>query len=268
MQSTLIRPAIHQVSQMKQPQTKYTRETLWEMADVAKMGERLRIDQNLRSLKFMPLETLKKVLVQYRYFTHYYIADTALLVSKLPFGSLRTILADILNEELGEGNAFDSHPALYDAFLLSIGVSEEELQIADPYCVRNLHEIQQSLLSESWSYGVGLRGMGGECLCQIYLSTMHEYFSQNPAIIEMQDQIAWKFWEIHIGEVDLHHQTIVRAAIDDLLVSEPDVAMDLIEGYKQSLGAWDRFWLQIFKAANADEPDSPFVKNYSLALAV
>ena len=74
-------------------------------------------------------------------------------------------------------------------------------------------------------------------------------FSQNLAIIGMQDKIAWKFWDIHIGEVDLHHQEIVRAAIDAVLISEPEVTADLTNGYLESKEAWDLFWQQIFKAA-------------------
>jgi hypothetical protein len=245
-----------------------SREAFWELTDSTKMGEKFRIDQNLRSLQHMPLEMLQNVLIQYRFFTHYYIEDLALLISKLPFGKLRSILADILNEEMGEGDPDDSHPALYDQFLLSIGVSKEALEIADTYCIRNLHQVQQSLLEQSWSYGVGLRGMGGECLCQIYLSTVHEYFSRNSAIIAMQDSIAWKFWDIHTGEVDLHHQTIVRAAIDDLIVSEPEVINDLFEGYRESRGAWDRFWLQIFEAARSGQASDSQFANLYVPLAV
>jgi hypothetical protein len=248
--------------------TTFNREAFWDLTDMTKMGEKFRIDRNLQSLQHMPLDMLKSVLLQYRFFTHYYIADLALLVSKLPFGELRSILADILNEELGEGNADDSHPELYDKFLLSIGIEKEALDNADQYCIRNLHSVQQSLIEQSWSYGVGLRGMGGECLCQIYLSTMHDYFSKNPAIVEMQGSVAWKFWEIHIGEVDLHHQTIVRAAIDHLLTSEPELSGDLIAGYKESRSAWDRFWLQIFTAAaKGNVTDIDFAKAY-MPLAV
>jgi hypothetical protein len=216
----------------------------------------------------MPLDMLKKVLIQYRFFTHYYIADLAILISKLPFGPLRSIMADILNEELGMGDAKDSHPALYEDFLLSIGVTAQELEMADAYCIFNLREIQQSLQDNSWGYAVGLRGMGGECLCQIYLSTLHEYLSQNPAIIKMQDSIAWKFWEIHIGEVDQHHQRIVRAAIDDVLESDPYLADELIQGYLESQGAWDRFWQQIFNAARKeDESGRPVASESSFAIA-
>lgn len=227
-----------------------SRESFWEMTDYTKMSEKFRIDHNLASLKNMPLEMMKKVLIQYRFFTHYYIADLALLISKLPFGELRTILADILNEELGEGDANQSHPVLYDQFLLSIGVEKDKLEMANPFAIKNLRQVQESLLQQSWSYGVGLRGMGGECLCQIYLATVHEYFSKNPAILAMQDKIEWKFWDIHTGEVDLHHQTIVRAAIDELLIQSPELTQDLIDGYQESRDAWDRFWQQAFSAAH------------------
>jgi hypothetical protein len=246
----------------------HNREEFWELTDATKMGEKFRIDGNLKSLQHMPLEMLKNVLIQYRFFTHYYIADMAILISKLPFGTLRTILADILNEELGEGNAADSHPALYDDFLLSIGVTQEALDMPDPVCIRNLHDIQRSLIEQSWSYGVGLRGMGGECLCQIYLSTVHEYFSKNPEIIAMQDKIAWKFWDIHTGEVDLHHQTIVRAAIDDLLIAEPEHTNDLVDGYVESRTAWDRFWQQIFEAARRENVAGAAFANSYVPLAV
>ena len=136
---------------------------------------------------------------------------------------------------------------MYDDFLLSIGITTEELKIADTHCVNILENIQQSLLHHSWAYAVGLRGMGGECLCQIYLSTMHSYFSQNIAIIAMQKKINWAFWDIHIGETDLHHQEIVRDAIDEMLISQPQINNDLLAGYLESKTAWDNFWEQIFK---------------------
>lgn len=226
-----------------------TRDSFWQMADMTKASEKYKIDKNLQYLKFAPLATLKKIFIQYRYFTHYYITDLAILISKLPFGQLRSILADILHDELGLGDPLDAHPHLYDEFLTSIGVTQTEMNVAEAACLQNLKQIQDSLLKKSWAYAIGLRGMGGECLCQIYLSTMHEYFSQNLAIIAIQDQIAWKFWDIHIGEVDLHHQQIVRAAIDDLIVEQPETIKELIGGYQESKLAWDHYWEHIFRAA-------------------
>jgi hypothetical protein len=228
-----------------------TRERFWQMADMTKAAERYKIDRNLQYLKVAPLETLKKIFIQYRYFTHYYITDMAILISRLPFGQLRSILADILHEELGMGDPLEAHPALYDDFLASLGISRQEMMMAEPACLQNLQQIQNSLLSRSWAYGIGLRGMGGECLCQIYLSTMHEYFSQNLAILSMSAGINWKFWDIHIGEVDLHHQQIVRSAIDDLIQEQPDTIQDLIGGYQESKTAWDHYWEHIFRAARS-----------------
>jgi hypothetical protein len=225
------------------------------------MNEKYKIDHNLKSLQYVPLETLKKIFVQYRFFTHYYIADLAILVGKLPFGSLKSILAEILNEELGNGNANHAHPKLYDDFLLSIGISEEMLEVADLNCIRNLRGIQESMLNKSWAYAVGLRGMGGECLCQIYLSTMYDYFSKNKKITLMKDKIEWQFWNIHIGEIDLHHQKIVRAAIDEILVSNPETATDLMDGYLESKHAWDSFWQQIFKASQNQNVDEVLYAN-------
>ena len=62
------------------------KESFWQLADFTKTNERYRIDKNLQSLKFARLSTLKKIFVQYRFFTHYYILDLAILISKLPFG--------------------------------------------------------------------------------------------------------------------------------------------------------------------------------------
>jgi hypothetical protein len=227
-----------------------TRETFWTLADHTKTIEKYKIDENLQYLSYAPIDILKKIFLQYRFFTHYYITDLAILISKLPFGDLRSILAEILFEELGNGDANGAHPVLYDNFLLSIGIEAAELDAANADCLKNLENIQNSLREKSWGYGIGLRGMGGECLCQIYLATMHEYFSKNPAIQAIEAQIAWKFWEIHIGEVDLHHQRIVRDAIDAAMVAHPEIVNDLTQGYLESKTAWDNFWQQIFIAAN------------------
>jgi hypothetical protein len=237
------------------PARKYpinTIEAFWEMTEIDKTNEKYKIDKNLRYLKLAPLPILRKIFVQYRLFTEYYITDLALLISKLPAGELKTILAGILYDELGNSNAQDAHPKLYDDFLMSIGIPPSAMQKTDPFCLRNLQEVQNSLLRHHWAYGVGLRGMGGECLCHIYLNTMHEFFSQNQEIINMQTHIDWKFWEIHIGEVDFHHQEIIRSAINELIVLQPEVADDLIAGYQESKQSWDRYWDQIFTAARAN----------------
>jgi len=221
----------------------------WDLVDQTKMTEKYRIDKNLQYLKVAPLNVLKNIFIQYRFFTHYYISDLGILISKMPFGKLKSILAEILNDELGNGKSKAAHPILYDNFLRSLGIKNEELQYESPTCMPYLLSVQNSLNKNSWAYGVGLRGMGGECLCQIYLSTMHEYFSKNPEIEKIKQNLEWEFWDIHIGEIDLHHQTIVKNAISEIILEYPDFTKDLFDGYIESKTAWDEFWSQIFKSA-------------------
>ncbi len=224
-------------------------ETFWNLVDQTKMSEKYRIDKNLQYLKAAPLDILKKIFVHYRYFTHYYIQDMAILISKMPFGNLRSILGEILNDELGNGNSKASHPILYDRFLQSIEINSSEMNYTSQEYLPYLTSVQNSLLEKSWIYGVGLRGMGGECLCQIYLTTMYDYFSENPAIKKIKNKIDWQFWDIHIGEIDLHHQKIVKQAISEIILEYPENNEDLFSGYLESKTAWDGFWLDIFNAA-------------------
>jgi hypothetical protein len=226
-----------------------TPEAFWRMADSAKMAEEYRVDRNLRYLRIAPPEVLKRIFVQYRFFTHYYIADLALLVAKMPFGTLRTYLGHFLSEELGDGDPAGAHPRLYDDFLLSVGVAPDALDRPSPAALQSLDGIREALLARSWPYGVGLRGMGGECLCQVYLSSMHENFTQNPYIQSIGDRVAWKFWDIHTGDVDIHHRELTRSAISELLIAQPETLRDLAGGYDQSKQAWDRFWTGIFEDA-------------------
>ena len=90
--------------------------------------------------------------------------------------------------------------------------------------------------------------MGGECLCQTYLSVMHEYLRLHPYMREHENDIDWEFWTIHTGEQDIVHGEMTRRAIDDYLCDEPDALPELAQGYERSITAWNRFWLNIFEA--------------------
>ena len=104
--------------------------------------------------------------------------------------------------------------------------------------------------------------MGGECLCQIYLSAMFEHFSQNPYIQSIQDQIDWRFWEIHTGEEDIRHREMTRATIDEYVAANPESLKDLVDGYLLSKNAWDEFWENIF--ANARKSQSTFESRFAV----
>ena len=226
----------------------WNRERFWQFADAAKEATEALAAQKMQVLPQLSIDALRQVCTQYRFFTIDYISDLAVLLAKLPFGGLRSLLSQILAEELGEGDASKAHPEVYDRFLASIGVEPSQLERRLPANRAILGALTEELAHRGPAFGVGLRGMGGECLCQTYLSVMYEYMREHPYIREHADRIDWEFWTIHTGEVDIVHGELTRQAIDDYLRRDPVVLPELAEGYERSITAWNQFWQNIFDA--------------------
>lgn len=224
------------------------RDTFWHFADRAKEATEALAAQKMKALEDMPVEALREFCTQYRFFTIEYISDLALLLAKLPFGGLRSLLSQILSEELGEGDAGRAHPQIYDRFLASIGVERDRLDRGLTSNRAILGELTDELWQRDAAFGVGLRGMGGECLCQTYLSVMFEHLRVHPYMRRNADRIDWEFWTIHTGEEDIVHGELTRAAIDRYILDEPQALPDLAQGYERSITAWNQFWQNIFDA--------------------
>lgn len=224
------------------------RESFWRYADAAKEATEALAAVKMQALVQLPIESLREVCLQYRFFTIDYIADLALLVARLPFGGLRSLLSQILAEELGEGDKARAHPEVYDRFLASIGVAPERLDHCLPANREILGGLSDALSANAPAFGVGLRGMGGECLCQTYLSVMYEHMRANPRIRTRADDIDWEFWTIHTGEEDIIHGELTRQAIDDYIRDDPGVLPELAKGYECSITSWNAFWENIFDA--------------------
>ena len=220
-------------------------EKFWEIADAAQVETARLADSKFARTEDCDAKTLRKLLIQYRFFTVYYIGDLAYLVAKLPFGKLRSFMAHILDEELGLGDEGLAHPELYDAFLRSIGVDDEAIQQGIANNLAMLEDIRQALVREPYPYGVGLRGMGGECMCQIYLDNLYHHFIKNPFIQEHHSQIDWRFWDIHVGPVDVHHREETRALLDKLILRHPELSRQISDGFQASIRTWDQFWTNI-----------------------
>ena len=205
-------------------------------------------------------ETLRAILVQYRYFTVYYIPDLSLLIARLKGGSLRSFLADILFDELGRGNPARAHPRLYDDFMYSIGAAADELLgAALKSNVQLLDEARRKLVDpeNSGEFAIGLRGMGGECVCQVYISQLHASLIRNPFIIEQKEAINWRFWKLHVGPHDIEHARVTRSLIDSEIVSRDERGrIDLGRGYAESMKSWKQFWDNIFIASKRPPQDS------------
>jgi hypothetical protein len=227
----------------------------WAEADAARVATEQKAMAQMQHLSSAPIDSLRRVLLQYRYFTTYYIRDLALLLARLPFGKLRTFLGHVLSEELGEGDHLLAHPQLYDSFLLSIGVEPGVLQdSALPGNVVLLDQITHELQHQSVGYGIGVRGMGGECLCHTYLMLLHDSVRKNPYIQAHAHQIDWRFWEIHTGPVDFAHVEQVRSTISELAQAQPELLPEIVAGYRSSIAVWDGFWRNVFAAESARQP--------------
>lgn len=209
-------------------------------------------------------ERLFALLLQYRYFTEYYISDIALLVARLPAGRMRSFLADILFDELGSGDHQRAHPRLYDDFLDSLGLRAPPFDgeaLADNIAL--LDEARARLVDpgRSVAYGIGLRGMGGECVCQVYLARLYEHLLRNPFIRERSDRIDWRFWELHVGEHDIAHRENLRRLIgEEIGRMDAGSVQALEDGYRDSMMAWSSFWKHIHDEATRPDAQAPAVR--------
>ncbi len=198
-------------------------------------------------------EELISLLIQYRFFTIYYTTDLAILIARLKDGKLRSFLAELLFDELGRGNPLEAHPRLYDDFLRSIGVTSQDLDgLALSANIGLLDAVRKSLADSNTSttYGVGLRGMGGECVCQVYLARLHEHMVKNPYIQHKSSVIDWRFWNLHVGPHDIEHRTRTREIIhDEIVIRGPDALADLGRGYHESMVSWTAFWTNILDSS-------------------
>ena len=230
-----------------------TPEEFWDVADAIQDNTLQEAEKLFSYLEDAEPDMLRALLLQYRHFTVYYIPDLALLIARLQDGGLRSFLADVLYDELGCGDPVKAHPQLYDNFLSSIGENALGLnETALLSNVRLLDEARKRLIDpkNSNAFAVGLRGMGGECVCQVYIAQLYVSLMRNPYILANRHKIDWHFWDLHVGEHDLAHRDTTRALIDSEIVQKGGQDLrDLGYGYAYSMRSWKTFWDNIFKLA-------------------
>jgi len=237
-------------------------ENFWQIADELQDNTLRKASELFAFVKNADIHSLRAILIQYRFFTIYYISDLALLIAKLADGKIRSFLADILSDELGRGDPSKAHPNLYDTFLVSVGVEKAQLNdVAMKKNIELLDDVRNLLVNNSGEFGIGLRGMGGECVCQVYLSLLHEYLILNPYIQRNKSQIHWAFWDLHVGEHDIEHRMETRRLIHSEIVAKDDSSVDQLGlAYKESMRSWEQFWNNIFSAAVQTAESPEFVK--------
>ena len=222
-----------------------TVEEFWSIADDTRLADEFASDSDLKYLKLASFDVVKDVCFHYRFFTKYYINDLAHMISRLPFGEFKTYMGTVLNDELGNGDPTRTHLQIYDDFLETLGYPNEAEHldsIADPRIVAIAEELSELTRTRSTPYIIGLRGMGAECLCQVYLTRMYENILANPEIARRKDSIDWRFWDFHAGEADIVHREETRRLINEYMINYPESVPELGEGYFKGRAAWKDYW--------------------------
>jgi Iron-containing redox enzyme len=235
--------------------TRSALEAFWARAELSKLEAKFAIAREMDALPRLSIQALRAVALQYRYFTKAFVTDLAVLVMRCPEGRLRSLLGQLVNDELGCGDPGQAHLQLYDRFLESIGAIEPGTGAGElgarihPRVRELLGELTNRTLHNSTFYAIGMRGMGGECVCGVYFSVMHVHLRKHPFILANEANIDWRFWDIHAGHADVEHNTLVRSAVAELLLdgNHPDAVDEVAAGYDYGTATWDEFWTTVYR---------------------
>ena len=210
--------------------------TFWTHFDESKLSAEILINSEFSTIKNWTLEELREVSINYRWLVKSHSDHLALMISKLPESRFKTLIADILNDEQGNGKYERSHLYLWDNFLRSIGVSD--IPKSPTYSDPMVMFIQNS----SIDFTIGLEGVGVECICAVYLEMFEKYLLEHPYIIQNKKEIDWVFFDIHVRGEDIDHKKQIRKAVEEL-IREGTVDPDLvILGYNKAKEIWRKTW--------------------------
>ena len=65
---------------------------------------------------------------------------------------------------------------------------------------------------------------------------------ENPYMNQNLSQIITEFWDIHAGEADQLHITMMRKAVEEFVGNNPKHVHNVFLGYLQGKHYWDEFW--------------------------
>lgn len=233
-----------------------TLEEFWKLAEAAQSTASHLANERIRAIENMGLEDLQSLLLHYRWYTSFYPGDLGILICKLPPSSLRSLLGELLDDELGNGDCSRTHLELYDRFLESIGVRLDAVRDSvHPMSLALLEANRSRLLMSHYMFGVGLRGMGGECLCQVYLEAVNHYLRRNSSLARHERQIDWTFWDMHAGDTDREHRERTREFIARLATPQDVASLSL--GYLEAEQGWKAMWDIAFSAKPTSQSNAP-----------
>lgn len=228
-------------------------EAFWSRAATSKREAATALAREMSVLGQLPLDAVRAIALQYRYFARAFTTDLALLIARTPDGRFRSLLGQLVAEELGQGDAEAAHARLYDRFLESIGALAPSATTDDrdaalhPTVAVLLAQLKERTAHRSPLYAIGMRGLGGECVCGVHLSTLHGQLRLHPEL-RVRDDIDWRFWAVRSGHVDLEHGALVRDAIAELLhgLGSVDAVGELAAGHAFGASMWSALWTAVY----------------------
>ncbi len=212
----------------------------WTLTDQSKLGLDLKADPRIKKISDLSHVDLSQLFEQYSFIVEHHANHLAIIISRMTESSLKSLFADIIYEELGNGNVQNSHFTLFKKFLNTFNPEYKPNGIKQEL-TRELDKYQEMINKENLYFAIGLGGAGTECICQVYLSAMYEQMLKNPYVIKHHSDIHWKFWRIHTGPVDLEHQQAIKEALKEEIFRNKYIEPELIRGYQSSLTFWDNF---------------------------
>ena len=235
----------------------------WSATEDSVVAEEIVARDRLGRLASCSIQEMILLFRHYRLFTMRHIDDLAIVVSRLPFSPFKAFLGSVLNAEFGMGTRdgfANNHVALLDAFLVSLGARKEFCQDPDfelPANLALLDGLSRQVQRESLAYSIGLRGMGAECLCQVYLTAIFELSEKNPAFIERRPSLDLRFDAFHRGPVAVEHRIQIRDCIAELVLREPNSLEQLKAGYERARQSFDEFFENIYRHIDGIVPGQP-----------
>ncbi len=223
---------------------------LWDLVEQEKKNAKTVAIQSLECIESLSGEDLGNVFIHYEHFLSSYPKNLAFLISNLPSGLLQTSLSSILSDELGNGNLKNNHRNLLKDFTKNfIGENYqaffEKASSPSSLGVSLSTFLENQTRTRTTSFGVGMIGMGGECVCELYLGQFYQQFTRNLAFIDKKPVVDMKFWEIHLNKEEAEHEDIVVRGVNDYLSNNPQYISEVAQGFLCNAMVWKDFWMKL-----------------------
>ncbi len=233
-------------------------EAFWQATEDFAVAEEITAKDSLQRLATCNIDEMILLFRHYPLFTIRHIDDLGIVFSRLPFGELKAFFSKVLFEEFGmesEGGFANNHVHLLDSLMVSMGADEAFCRDPSVELSSNmalLDDISDDCSNKSLAFAIGLRGMGTECLCQVYLTTIFNLVEINPIFDAKKDTLDLRFEQLHRGEVERLHRINMREMIANLIKENPEQLPEIMAGYQKAQASFHLFFANIYHHIDAE----------------